>query len=274
MAREKSNFRYKFAKRFIRLSLYLFIIILIWTASADTPALSARPIGWAAVEHPLETAAVESLKPTSLVMVDQAISALTPCLKEMDDAHREVLMKIFDPADSGEIDEAYRAVMLRNYQEIRARLLSDFSVQAVEHHMCQGQRLYLTDRESLYLCPYFFQEENQYRQARTLVHEVAHMALDVGDRPYYRPTSQAYKTLTPRGSWAAQLPVIGPLLREELKGDTLYHPDAYAHFAMAVSGLPGSEKYAADNQESTSKPSFSMEIEERELIDSWNHPKN
>ena len=55
----------------------------------------------------------------------------------------------------------------------------------------------------------------------------------------YNPATEEYSTLTLRGSWTAQLPLIGPIFRELARGDTLYHPDAYAHFAVAVSGQPG-----------------------------------
>jgi hypothetical protein len=37
----------------------------------------------------------------------------------------------------------------------------------------------------------------------------------------------------------SQIPVIGPVNRELLANDTLYHPDAYAHFAVAMSDRPG-----------------------------------
>ena len=67
---------------------------------------------------------------------------------------------------------------------------------------------------------------------------MTHIALRVKDRPYYRPTSKAYAELTPKGSWLNELPVIGPVIREVVASDTLYHPDAYAHFTIAVSVQP------------------------------------
>jgi hypothetical protein len=65
---------------------------------------------------------------------------------------------------------------------------------------------------------------------------MTHKALLVSDRAYYRPTSKQYAKLTPNGSWAAQLPLVGRVLREVLRGDTLYHPDAYAHYALLNAG--------------------------------------
>jgi hypothetical protein len=62
------------------------------------------------------------------------------------------------------------------------------------------------------------------------------MALLVVDRPYYDPRSYSsmYNALTPRGSWATQIPVVGHILRELAQSDTLYHPDAYSWFAALV----------------------------------------
>ena len=109
-------------------------------------------------------------------------------------------------------------------------------VYAPDNDNCDGQRLYFTDLSRLIVCPYFFQEDNELRKAHTLIHEIAHIALIVADRPYYRPTSKKYAALTPNGSWTTELPLVGPVLREILRGDTLYHPDAYAHFALINAG--------------------------------------
>jgi hypothetical protein len=176
-------------------------------------------------------------------MIDQSIAVLESGLQGMDNQERERLFQIFDPAETGDIDEAYVRAVLKNFRLIRETLQKDFAVREVNNGLCVGQRMYLTNLAELMVCPYFHVEENDYRKARTLIHEAVHMALLVTDRPYFRPTSRQYKTLTPRGSWAVQLPLLGPFIREFLRGDTLYHPDAYAHFAMAVSDLPGSEKY-------------------------------
>jgi hypothetical protein len=100
--------------------------------------------------------------------------------------------------------------------------------------MCEGKRLYYTDLVKIHVCPYFNLEDNLNRKARALVHEIAHKALLVTDRHYFRPTSKAYLTLTPKGPWTAQLPIVGKLFRELAHSDTLFHPDAYAHFAVAV----------------------------------------
>ncbi len=96
----------------------------------------------------------------------------------------------------------------------------------------------------LHVFPFFLTETNELRKARTLIHEYTHIALRVIDGPYFRPTSKSYAQLTPRRSWPSRLPLIGPLIRVIAANDTLHHPDAYAHFAVAVSGQPGAlERY-------------------------------
>ena len=102
-------------------------------------------------------------------------------------------------------------------------------------------RLYYTDLVRVHVCPYFATETREERMARQWVHELTHIALLVVDRSYYQPTSIAYAALTPRGSWTAQLPLIGPILREIAHSDTLYHPDAYARFAAALVAEPRAE---------------------------------
>jgi len=225
--------------------LLLVVLILMGMGSAMGPTKTTKALPLSATSDQVPDAAIQvkALKPMSLTMINQAVAVLESGLQGMDDQKRERLFQIFDPAETGDIDEEYVRTMLQNYRAIRGTLEKDFIVRQVDHGLCTGKRMYLTNLAELMVCPYFQEEENEYRKARTLIHEVAHMALVVTDRPYFRPTSKQYKTLTPRGSWAAQLPLVGPIMREILRGDTLYHPDAYAHFAMAVSGLPGSEKY-------------------------------
>lgn len=64
---------------------------------------------------------------------------------------------------------------------------------------------------------------------------MVHISLLINDRAYYQEGDSRYLALTPRGHWTAELPLIGRILREVARADTLYHPDAYAHFAGAAS---------------------------------------
>jgi hypothetical protein len=180
---------------------------------------------------------VRALTPISQQLVDKAITVLSQEWSGMSQAERDTFRQLFDPAGTGEINAVYVAKVLDNYRKIREILTSENQVvYASQNDTCEGQRLYYTDLLRLYVCPYFFEEENELRKARTLIHEMAHMALLVTDRPYYRPTSKQYAKLTPNGSWMTDLPLVGRVLREVLRSDTLYHPDAYAHFALINAG--------------------------------------
>jgi hypothetical protein len=185
-------------------------------------------------------AQVQALLPLSRQMVDQAIEALSGGLAGMTPARRALFNQLFDPGNSGKIDRQFVDDVLANYQRIRHRLDAPWTIiWALDSDHCQGQRLYFTDLANLYVCPYFDAEESLDRKARVLIHEAVHMSLLVVDRPYFHKNtySTRYRALTPRGPWTARLPLVGPLLREIAHGDTLYHPDAYAWFAVEVAAM-------------------------------------
>jgi len=183
-----------------------------------------------------------SLIPLSVQMVANAEAALSKGWDGMSPQERQLLSEIYDPGNQGGIDQDFVEKMLANYAKIRNRMADNLNiVYAADSEMCTGQRLYYTNFMSIYVCPYFAEEDDTVRKARVLVHEVAHMALLAVDRPYYDPKSYSslYNALTPRGSWASQIPVVGHILREIAKSDTLYHPDTYAWFAALVVDLEG-----------------------------------
>lgn len=76
----------------------------------------------------------------------------------------------------------------------------------------------------------------------------------------------------PNGSWMAQLPVVGPLIGEIQRGDTLYHPDAYAHFTVAASGqqvassMHSSQHHSADT---LGEPVSQPLADSSQVVDSW-----
>ena len=188
---------------------------------------------------------VDALLPISEEMVASAMEVLSKGLSEMSPEEREQFERIFDPSGSGEIDDEYVEDVLNNYRKIEGRLGSSFVVQYKEESsMCDNMRLFYTDIFKIYACPYFFEESDSERKARVMVHEVAHMALLAGDRPYYHPKSYSasYNELAPRGSWATQVPVVGIIVREISQSDTLYHPDAYAWFASLMYSKSVSEE--------------------------------
>jgi hypothetical protein len=184
-----------------------------------------------------------------MAMVDTTIALLSEGWLAMSPAEQKAFLLIYDPASTGEVDEEFVEKVFKNYQKVRTQLENPVPVvYEPESEMCIEERLYYTDIVKLHICPYFLIEDNNVRRVRTLIHELAHIALLVIDRPYYNPESPDYAALTPYGSPANQLPLIGPIIRELTRGDTLHHPDAYAHFAVAVSGQPGAiERYLGND---------------------------
>jgi hypothetical protein len=216
---------------------------------------------------------VQATIPTSEQLVDGAIAVLSKGWMGMSPAEREAFLALYDPAGTGEIDEGFVEAVLVNYLLIREELGGEITVvYEPEDDKCEDMRLYYTDLVKLHVCPYYLMEKDEIRKARTLIHEMAHKALLVMDRPYYRPTSEAYAQLTPNGSWMAQLPVVGRVIREIQHSDTLYHPDAYAHFTVAVSGQPvAMGMYASHHQTARSAGEIVTQplATDPQVVDSW-----
>ncbi len=225
-------------------------------------------------EQEAATNQLQALLPQSLKMVNSAMAVISQGLVGMSEHEKEAFLNLYDPSATGEIDEEFMQVVLANYETIRDALDKGIKVSYEgDHPFCSGRQLYFTDLVSVHVCPYFFVEPDETRKARTLIHEYAHIALHVNDRPYYRPTSKAFAELTPRGPWTAQLPLIGPIVRELVARDTLYHPDTYAHFALAVSGHPGAmEKYLDPVPAMTVVQSDNAAPEDGSELDSWLRP--
>lgn len=215
-----------------------YIMATLWVAVTVQSAVPS-PATAATLNQPNTEiiAEVQSLIPMSIQMIDQAEAVLSHGLDEMTPDTLEMFNNIFDPGDTGEIDQAFIEVVLANYEVISSRLEAGIKVEyAGDSDQCTGMRLYYTDFVRIYICPYYMEEDKIERKARVLIHEVAHIALLVTDRPYYDPKSYSsqYNALTPRGSWVTEIPVIGHVLREIAHTDTLYSPDTYAWFAAEV----------------------------------------
>jgi hypothetical protein len=181
---------------------------------------------------------IHSLVPASIHRIDNALAVLDQGWEGMNTNQQEQFNRIFDPGDSGRIDDDYLETVRENYLKIRQKLDQHLTIEVVgDNDICTGQRLYYTDFLKIYACPYFQEELREERKVRTLIHETAHMALLVVDRPYYDPNSYSsrYHKLIPQGSWVTQIPLFGHLIREIVHNDTLYHPDTYAWFATEIS---------------------------------------
>lgn len=215
-----------------RLALIIIsITILLAIINPLRTALAASDDGSRTLEE------VNTYIPLGQSMVESAMEVLSNGLNGMSDVEREQFERIFDPSQTGTIDQDFVDEVLENFRKIESRLNGSLSLEYEEDSsMCEGMRLYYTDFIKIHVCPYINAESDIERNARVLVHEVAHMALLAGDRTYYHPKSYSasYNELTPRGSWASQLPVVGKIFREISRSDTLYHPDAYAWFASLM----------------------------------------
>ena len=220
------------------------------------------------------TGELKDIGQLSVAMLDETIGVLDKGWANMDDIERAAFLRLYDPSCTGEIDQSFVTAVRENYMQIRHALQDDIPVHyEPQSKLCEGMRLYYTDLLTVHVCPYFLVEENDRRKARTFIHEHAHIALLVVDRPYFRQDSKDYAQLTPRGLQAARLPVIGPVIREVTATDTLYHPDAYAHFAMAVSG--GTEVLRAYGDQGVNivteqyTESSQEYVESNQVSDSW-----
>jgi hypothetical protein len=194
--------------------------------------------------HELEEAmAVQELQritPMSIAMIESAMDVLSKGWPEMNSGEQAVFMMVFDPSNSGEIDEGFVDRVEQNYQKIRDFFDQEMNIAyEPDSGLCIGQRLYYIDPFKLHVCPYFFFETITSLKARTLIHEAAHMALMALDRPYFTLHSAQYAALKPTAGRITELPLVGLVVREIARKDTLFHPDAYAHFSLAVSGQPG-----------------------------------
>ncbi len=188
-------------------------------------------------DHAVE-AKIEAILPRGLEMVDGAIAMLSGDLANMSPAQQALLAKFFDPAGTGEIDEAFVRAVLENYRTIRREFEDGLIVEyEIQNSQCAGMRLYYTDFFKVHVCPYIHTETDADRMARDFVHELAHIAFVAVDRAYYSPTSTKYAELTPHGHWTSHIPLVGRIFREITHSDTLYHPDAYSEFAFALSVL-------------------------------------
>lgn len=193
-----------------------------------------------AVEETIVDQELELIRPMSVTMVESAMDVLSKGWSEMAPGEQEAFLLLFDPSNSGALNDAYVARVRQNYQKIRDAFDQEIDADyEPDSDYCIGERLYYTDPYKLHICPYFLVETITSRKARSLIHEVAHLALPALDRPYYAPDSAQYGALKPTAGWITELPLVGPVVREILREDTLFHPDAYAHFSLAVSGQPG-----------------------------------
>jgi len=190
---------------------------------------------------PEDRAKVQEAQRIALEMVTEASRMLDAGWEGLSPEERDVFRTIFDPGQSGGIDGDFVESALQNFRRIQDRLGGDLKLVFVRaSSYCEGMTPYYTNFFTIFVCPEFSSEADLDRLARNLVHEVGHVALLAQDRAYFSRTDSRYLALTPRGSAPAGLPLFSHVLRELSRDDTLYHPDAYAHFAYQVTQLDAS----------------------------------
>lgn len=208
------------------------------------------------------SASFPSVFEESSAMVNKAVEVLSKGLNGLNEAEWEAFQRFYDPGHTGEIDQEFVESVVHNYQRIGRGLDGRPSlIYEPNSRFCQGMRLYYTDFSNIHVCPYVLIDTRDSRLARDLMHEVAHMTLFVLDRAYYYPNFTPYESLTPRGYWTARLPLVGHLFRELARADTLYHPDAYSHFAAALMTID------EQKEGSVSEPDVSFDSARVEEID-------
>ena len=173
--------------------------------------------------------------PSSHQLVVEAIDSLANGWDGMTRSEQYYFQLFFDPGQTGDIDEAFIAEVAGLYQRIEAEFSQPLTLAfETENRLCVGDRLYYHLLGTIHVCPRFATMPDTRFMEIGLVHELAHQSTFMFDRPYYAPDSAEYQALRPRGSWRSELPVVGPILRELERGDTLFHPDAYAWYAAMV----------------------------------------
>jgi hypothetical protein len=165
--------------------------------------------------------------------ISRALSVLGSGLDGMSTTERATFEQYFDPGGNGGIDQGFVDDVVSNFRSLRSAFDAGVTFE------CEGPgglcavsgRYAYTYFADLHLCPHFFTMSHD-DQSWGILHELTHNALWAVDRAYgHEP---GFTDLSPRGSWANQIPVFGPLIRLIARDDTLYNPDSYALFAFRV----------------------------------------
>ena len=170
------------------------------------------------------------------VAIPRAIKALSGGWAKMPAAAKAVFVRHFDPKGTGALDERFAEDVLRNFRKMDAEIQGSVVVECEQQNagMCKERKdglivVAYTYGMHVHVCPAF---ETLGDPMVTIIHEIAHNALPALDRPYRGQPE--YNQMTPRGSKATNIPIIGPIIRGATRKDTLNAPDAYAYFAAEV----------------------------------------
>jgi hypothetical protein len=93
-------------------------------------------------EETMAVEQVELLVPYCIKMLDSTITVLKKGWSAMSPAEQEAFLLIYDPANTGQVDESYVRQVLKNYQKIRSDFDKAIKVEyEFENDRCIGQRL-------------------------------------------------------------------------------------------------------------------------------------
>lgn len=165
----------------------------------------------------------------AVAQTSHTIAVLGKGWKGMNAAEKAVFNRFFDPAGTGDIDEAFVQQVKGNYQRILGDLSHDYVIEC--ESSCDGLQGYyfgIFGLGNIHVCPLFLKDTEREKVA-TIIHETGHRALEALDRPYFH--EKDYAKMTPRGSALTQIPVFGYAIRAIACSDTLYALDAYAYCA-------------------------------------------
>lgn len=173
---------------------------------------------------------------SAMPLVDQKLTRAMQILGQgwagMSVPEKNAFSAYFDPSGSG-VDQRFVNDVLGNFRSLRADFDAGLTFECEDGSggCSVGGRYGYTYFGDIHICPHFY-TMTASDQSQGILHEMTHNALWAVDRHY--GWEAEFNQLTPRGSWANQIPVFGPLIRLIARDDTLYNPDSYAYFAFNV----------------------------------------
>ena len=147
---------------------------------------------------------------------------------------RKQFESIFDPSESGTINQEYVNDVLNHFIDIQHLLDDSLSIEYEGYmYKCDDLSLYRAENNKLNVCPYFKLENNPNRKTRLLINEVANIVMQSSNKTtnHSKTTSIYYRGFNPRGLIGTDESVLVPFLLEISPSETLCYPDAYAWFA-------------------------------------------
>ncbi len=211
------------------------------------PAESAAPATDFVECEPALQSDLAAKHPVALQNVSAAIASLAPGWTHMAPAAKAAFARWFDPAGTGDVDDAFVRDVRANFGRIHAYMRSltfdckpdSGSLCGSSKKWCVGGRLMWTCFGNLHVCTDAYRATgDEPFKIETMIHESVHNALHVTDRAYSNRAEFGKLRPRPGGvlGFLASIPILGALFTPLVKlfgsSDTLYNPDSYARYAM------------------------------------------